>query len=121
MNIIVMDLEAMCFKNDMNPEKMEIIEIGAVKLDSKSLKSVDEFSSFVRPIHRPILSDFCKELTSIRQCDIDKADDFKTVFTRLLDWIGESSYRIASWGEYDIKQLKIDCKRHGISFPNKLI
>ena len=119
MNIVVIDLEATCWKNDRQPERMEIIEIGAVKLDGKSLKIIDEFSSFVRPIDNPILSDFCRELTSIRQCDVDKAEDFNTVFARFLEWIGEASYQIVSWGEYDLKQLTRDCKRHGISFPNK--
>ena len=31
------------------------------------LELIDEFCSFVRPTWRPILSDFCKDLTDINQ------------------------------------------------------
>lgn len=119
MCIVIIDLEATCWEDDRRLERMEIIEIGALKLKGKSLKTINEFSSFVRPISEPKLSDFCKELTTIQQCDVDKADDFKTVFERFLDWIGSVSYCIVSWGEYDIKQLASDCKRHNIHFPQK--
>jgi len=119
MNIIFLDLEATCWEGEKRLERMEVIEIGAVKLDGKSLKSIDEFSSFAKPINEPILSDFCKELTSIQQCDVAKAEDFNTFFRRFLKWIGESSYRIVSWGEYDLKQLTRECKRHRINLPGK--
>ncbi len=119
MCIVIIDLEATCWEDDRRLERMEIIEIGAVKLEGKSLKIINEFFSFVRPINEAILSDFCKELTSIQQCDVDKADDFKTVFAKFLDWRGSASHRIASWGEYDIKQLATDCKRHNIHFLQK--
>jgi len=119
MRYIIVDLEATCWKQRTQPERMEIIEIGSILLTGRSLEVTDEFSRFVRPINEPILSEFCKELTSIKQSDIDGANYFKTVFAEFIDWIGDASYRICSWGEYDMKQFRIDCKRHGISFPKR--
>ncbi len=120
MSIVIFDLEATCWEKDSQLKRIEIIEIGAVKLDNNTLQTIDEFSSFIRPVENPVLSDFCTALTSIRQQDVENADDFRTVFQKFIDWIGPSSYKIASWGDYDIKQLSVDCKQHEISFPKKI-
>lgn len=62
MNYIIFDLEATCWAQ--KGPISEIIEIGAVKI-GPDLNTISEFSSFVKPMRNPILSDFCKELTSI--------------------------------------------------------
>jgi 3'-5' exoribonuclease 1 len=117
--IVICDLEATCWdKGEHNPEKMEIIEIGAVLADAKSMRKLDEFNSFVRPVRNPVLSDFCVNLTSIQQQDVDDADVFPIVFSRFLDWIGDlETMRIASWGAYDLNQFKQNCRFHGIANP----
>jgi len=61
------------------------------------------------------LSDFCRELTSIRQEDADSADTFKIAFPRLLEWIGNSPFMLCSWGAYDLRQFRTDCNRHRLS------
>ena len=55
---------------------MEIIEIGAVMVDRETLSIVDEFQTFIKPIRHPILTDFCKQLTSITQSQVDTAPTF---------------------------------------------
>lgn len=117
--IIVVDLEATCWRERTDPARMEIIEIGAVRL-GKNLSPKGEFSSFVRPIHEPRLSDFCRELTSIRQEDVDQAGDFREVFGRFLNWIGTGRITIASWSRYDLRQFLTDCARHGVVPPHSL-
>ena len=117
MNYVIVDLEATCWVKGTRPGRQEIIEIGAIFLESKTLKIVKEFQSFVKPIARPDLSEFCKELTSIQQSDVDSASDFKTVLIKFLEWIGNDSYTLCSWGAYDIRQFKTDCRRHDIQFP----
>ena len=47
------------------PDQMETIEIGLVVIDLETLEVVDEFQRFVRPQINPVLTDFCKQLTSI--------------------------------------------------------
>lgn len=117
MQYIIVDLEATCWKKGTLPDRMEIIEIGAVMLDSSSGPVTAEFAEFVKPIQEPFLSDFCRELTTIRQEDVDSADTFQPVFQRFLNWIGDEPFRLCSWGAYDLRQFTIDCERHGIPFP----
>jgi len=114
---IIVDLEATCWEKGTHPARMEIIEIGAVLLPSAQGVQTSEFCAFVKPVVAPILSDFCKQLTSIRQQDIDQADTFDVVFPTFLEWIGTEEFTICSWGNYDIEQFRTDCKRHNIAFP----
>ncbi|MBU2573689.1 MAG: exonuclease domain-containing protein [Elusimicrobia bacterium] len=116
MNYIIFDLEAACREHRVPMDDMEIIEIGAVRLGPE-LIPCDEFSFFVRPVLNTQLSDFCKNLTGIRQEQVDKAEDFKAVFPQFLAWIGPGPVTLCSWGNYDIKQITIDCARHGLPFP----
>jgi 3'-5' exoribonuclease 1 len=112
---IVVDLEATCW-DPPEPDRSEIVEIGAVRLDS-DLDVAGEFESFVRPVAEPELSPFCRELTTITQAEVDAADPFPAVFPRFLAWIGSDDYRLCSWGFYDVGQFRRDCTRHGLPFP----
>ncbi|SCZ97123.1 BZ3500_MvSof-1268-A1-R1_Chr4-2g07005 [Microbotryum saponariae] len=47
------------------------------------LRVVDEFHSFVRPKHRPKLSDFCRNLTGITQAQVDSAPYYPQVLKRV--------------------------------------
>src|SRR5689334_7820859 len=116
MHFLVVDLEATCWAEPRPRDRMEIIEIGAVRLDD-ALSVVDEFTSFVRPVVEPTLSTFCTELTSITQVDVDAADPFSIVFPAFTDWIGDGEARLCSWGFYDVGQFRLDCARHGVAFP----
>jgi inhibitor of KinA sporulation pathway (predicted exonuclease) len=117
MRYVIVDLEATCWENNRNTDRMEIIEIGAVLLPSCSALPTAEFSRFVRPVVEPRLSDFCRKLTSISQADVDAADTFWTVLGNFLDWIGPEPFVLCSWGAYDLNQFRVDCQRHGIPFP----
>ena len=118
MELIVVDLEATCWNTSRLRNHMEIIEIGAVRLDA-SLTIVDEFACFVRPVVEPKLSQFCTALTTIRQADVDGADMYPAVFTRFLEWIGAGPYRLCSWGFFDVGQFRLDCPRFGLVFPEQ--
>jgi len=118
MELIVVDLEATCWNTSRLRNHMEIIEIGAVRLDA-SLTIVDEFACFVRPVVEPKLSQFCTALTTIRQADVDGADMYPAVFTRFLEWIGAGPYRLCSWGFFDVGQFRLDCTRFGLVFPEQ--
>ncbi len=114
---IVVDLEATCWERDSVPERMEIIEIGAVCLTAEAKEPLPEFCAFVRPTASPILSEFCTQLTSIQQKDVEGADGFETVFPRFVEWIGGEPFQLVSWGRYDLDQFRLECKRTGIPFP----
>ena len=117
MRYVIVDLEATCWENIRNPDRMEIIEIGAVLLESAHGPVVDTFSQFVRPVVEQQLSDFCTRLTSIVQQDVDNADTFLTVFHEFLAWIGTAPFILCSWGGYDLNQFRTDCRRHNIALP----
>lgn len=110
MNYIILDLEASCWKNRSIKKQNEIIEIGAVKVNASG-HIVSEFNAFVKPKLHPILSDFCTELTSITQAQIDSAETFPNVISKFIHWINtDSDYLLCSWGFYDKKQFQSDCK-----------
>src|SRR5690349_5592775 len=114
MSYIIFDLKATCWEeHDKGPN--EIIEIGAVKID-KTRTVVSEFSSFIKPLKHPVLSDFCKRLTSIKQDDVDHAPGFNDVIGTFRNWIskGSEGYVLCSWGFYDKNQFESDCRIHGL-------
>ena len=115
MNYIILDLEATCWKTRPPNHKNETIEIGAVAIDENK-NILGEFNEMIKPLVHPVLSDFCKELTSINQEMIDKADTYPIVLERFQEWIqsfGEEYY-LCSWGFYDKNQFKLDCELHGL-------
>jgi inhibitor of KinA sporulation pathway (predicted exonuclease) len=116
---LVIDLEATCCDSGTIPQgETEIIEIGAVMADARSLQPVDEFGAFVRPVRYPILTEFCTHLTSITQQDVDNASGFPDVLARLIQWASKYPNSVfSSWGEYDRKQLARDCSFHRVRYP----
>ena len=118
MNRIVVDFEATCCTQDEFPrDEMEIIEIGACCV-SNELEVISDFQAFIRPVRNPMLTEFCKELTTISQDDVDGADIFPAVLERFKVWIDSyESSLFCSWGAYDKKQLLQDCNYHKVQFP----
>lgn len=113
MNYIIFDLEASCWLGRPPHGVNEIIEIGAVMVNDYG-EVVSTFSKFVKPTVNPILSDFCKKLTSITQLDIDRTKTFPHIIQEFQDWIGvdEEDYCLISWGKYDVTQLLQDTRLH---------
>ncbi len=88
---------------------METIEIGLVVMDLETLEIVDEFQRFVRPQINPVLTDFCKQLTSIQQADVDSARTYVEVGQELGAFVTRyPNAAWASWGDYDARQLERD-------------
>lgn len=119
MKYIIVDLEATCFLNDRS-KRQEIIEIGAVMVNEK-VEIEGTFQTFIQPVLNPKLSDFCRELTSITQEDVDAAPLFVTGLNRFFEWIGDKNHEgkmpnvvFCSWGFYDKTQFISDCELHGI-------
>lgn len=116
---LIVDLEATCCdKNSIPRKEFEIIEIGAVIVESVGLTILDEFSIFVKPVIHPDLTSFCTELTSIQQTDVDSAVEFPHALSEFEKWFksfGDSLF--CSWGDYDRIQFEQDCKLHQIKNP----
>ncbi|KAF9989150.1 hypothetical protein BGZ75_007405 [Mortierella antarctica] len=91
------DVEATCEKGFSFEFPNEVIEFPVVLLDGSTFEVVDEFHSYVRPTNRPILSDFCIELTGITQQTIDEAPTFTEVLSLFEDWLTKHNIIL---GEY---------------------
>jgi inhibitor of KinA sporulation pathway (predicted exonuclease) len=112
-HFVVLDFEATCDAG-RPPEPQEIIEFPSVLLSATTLEVVDEFQSFVRPVHHPQLTAFCKELTSIQQADVDAAPTFPEVFAAHQAWLaghglwpreGEAPAVIVTCGDWDLQRM----------------
>ncbi len=116
---LIIDLEATCCKQrTIKREAMEIIEIGAVVVDAKTLEVVDEYTTFIKPILNPVLTDFCKELTTITQDDVNKAKGYKEAIEAFKRWSSQyEDYLFCSWGDYDKNQFLLDSKLHKVDYP----
>lgn len=116
---LVVDLEATCCdRGTIEKYHMEIIEMGAVMVRANDFKVIDEYQSFVRPHRHPKLTQFCTELTSIRQSDVDAAHSFVEFVSEFKRWLYRySNFVFCSWGDYDFHQLQQDCNFHRIPNP----
>lgn len=117
------DLEATCCNDDSFPRgEMEIIEFGCTVLDP-DFNYVAEFNTFVRPTIHTQLTDFCKNLTTITQQDVDNAKTWADVVPEIdafLDSIvtePNTGILWMSWGEFDANQIKKDCQRQNVEDP----
>ncbi|HXW07921.1 MAG TPA: 3'-5' exonuclease [Vicinamibacterales bacterium] len=114
--IVVVDVEATCWKKGVFSRKKETIEIGAVLLRLDSPQSPwPEFQTFVRPLRLPRLSSFCRELTGITQENVDSAPAFPEALRLFLEWLQPSEgIVLATWSRYDLWQIDLDLEAHGL-------
>ena len=106
---VVLDFEATC--DDVNPpQPQEIIEFPSVLISLEDMRVVDEFESFVRPIHHPHLSEFCTRLTSITSQDVAGADPFPVVLASHQAWLAShgldsTSAILVTCGDWDLATM----------------
>jgi len=114
--IVVVDVEATCWKKGIFSRKKETIEIGAVKMQPDRAEARwTEFQTFVRPLRLPRLSSFCRELTGITQENVDGAPTFPEALRLFLEWSGPlERVVLATWSRYDLWQIDLDLEAHGL-------
>lgn len=115
LNYIIYDLEATCWLGRPPKGYNEIIEIGAVRINEYG-EFLGSFESFVRPTINPRLSGFCKKLTSIKQDQIDSAQNFPKVLEQFMEWADMHSeeFYVCSWGNNDKKLFLEECQIHSL-------
>jgi inhibitor of KinA sporulation pathway (predicted exonuclease) len=114
--IVVIDVEATCWKKGVFSRKKETIEIGGVRLlFDRAETKWPEFQTFVRPRQLPRLSSFCRQLTGITQANVDAAPAFPEALRLFLEW-SQPLERVvlATWSRYDLWQLDLDLEGHGL-------
>jgi inhibitor of KinA sporulation pathway (predicted exonuclease) len=113
---LVIDLEATTDEGGWPVAEMEIIELGA-SLVNRDGRELDHFQRFVKPLRRPHLTSFCRELTHISQANIDSAVPLQDVWPAFERWLQRFAGEIeawVSWGDYDRQQLLLAWQQHGI-------
>lgn len=121
--VVVIDFEATCDKNMANLKPQEIIEFPSVLVDCRQLTLGDSFQTYVRPVHHPILTDFCTHLTGIQQEQVDKG----MLLAEAIFWhdkwleqngIKDKNFAILIWSDWDCKiMLDSECKSKGLDKP----
>ncbi|RYD63074.1 MAG: exonuclease domain-containing protein, partial [Verrucomicrobiaceae bacterium] len=89
-----------------------------VRVDATTGEILSEFCTFIHPVRHPLLSCFCKSLTTITQDEVNAAPAFREAVTAFANWLGQfESPVFCSWGDYDRNQLEQDCGFHDIPVP----
>lgn len=116
-HIVVIDVEATCWQDRPPPgEESEIIEIGVCLLHVPSGERGARDSLLVRP-ERSRVSDFCTQLTTLTQAQVDSGVTFKEACATLRKKHGTKDRPFASFGDYDRAQFQRQCQAAGIGLP----
>ncbi|XKT74570.1 MAG: exonuclease domain-containing protein [Patescibacteria group bacterium UBA2163] len=121
MNVVIFDLEFTAWEGTLErnwsdpDEYREVVHIGAITVNSETLKEEEECSIFVTPTINPQLSLYFTELTSITQQQVDAAGvSFKDAIAELHTFTNDAP--IYSWGD-DAAVLRENCELHTVGFP----
>lgn len=93
----------------------EIIEAGAVLVENS--KVVEQFSSYVRPIRFPMLTERCRSFLNISQEQVNSGISFQDLAERLKCMGGSKNCQIVTWGNMDMKVLQHNCQQASVPFP----
>ena len=89
----------------------EVIQFGAVMLD-ENYNMLSEFSSYVKPVYSSV-TPVINQLTGITNQNLEKADDFLTVFDKYCYWRGEGDITTFCWSKADFNQLWAELEAKG--------
>lgn len=92
----------------------EIIQIGAVKLDS-SFKTVGNFNRYISPTMYSNISPIITDLTGINIEKLIGEDTFPEVLKAFIDFIGDTKAVFCVWGMSDMRELFRNVKYHELS------
>jgi len=101
----------------------EIIQIGALKLDS-DFHTVATFNRYVKPTFYEKVAPFISELTQITTEQLSSEETFPNVYKAFTEFIGDIASVFCIWGMSDIKELFRNAKYHELSnelLPRKFI
>ena len=119
---LVMDFEATCQKNE-KIEPQEIIEFPCLKVSGVDFQVESEFHRYVRPVHHPILTPFCTDLTGINQDRVDGEADFAGVFADFQTWLQseqllDKKITFVTCGDWDLRtMLPAQCATTEVPVP----
>ena len=115
--ILVVDIEATCWQGKKpDDQESEIIEIGICELDLKTLKRSNKNGLIIKPENSAV-SEFCTELTSLTQNDVDKGIKLEEACDIIRNDYYSQSYIWSSYGEYDHQMFRKECHIKKVKYP----
>lgn len=119
-NYIVFDLEwnqsPEGKENSIEHLPFEIIEIGAVKLDSR-LQMVSKFHRLIKPRVYPQLHRIISEVIHLDMQKLKReGEPFVKVISDFLEWCGEDA-RFCTWGSMDLTELQRNMDYYQVEIP----
>lgn len=104
---------------DRNSKKrgfyQEIIEAGVVLVENNQV--VEQFSSYVKPIRFPKLTERCRSFLNISQEQVNSGIAFKNLVEKLKRLGGNRHCHVVTWGNMDMKVLSQNCQQASVEFP----
>ncbi|WP_297133510.1 3'-5' exonuclease [Terrisporobacter sp.] len=96
----------------------EILQIGAVKLDS-NLNIIDTFDTFIKPNIYKEIHPFIKKMTNISNDDVKDAPAFVDAFEMFKSFMNnENNNVLCVWGNGDLKELYRNIRYYNLSIDN---
>lgn len=116
--IVIVDIEATCWESRPPPEGQhdEIIEVGVCLFDVQSFTISGKNSILVKP-ERSLVSDFCTQLTTLTQAQVDSGLRFEETCLLLRQEYRTHERAWASWGTYDRKMFQTQCEVFAVEYP----
>ncbi|KAG8513610.1 ERI1 exoribonuclease 2, partial [Galemys pyrenaicus] len=137
--LIVIDFESTCWNDGQRHHSQEIIEFPAVLLNTSTGEIESEFHAYVQPEEHPVLSEFCMELTGIKQAQVNEGVPLKICLSQFCKWIHKIQQQkkitfatgvsdlstseaklcaFVTWSDWDLGVcLEYECKRKQLLKP----
>lgn len=119
MNYIVLDLEWNQCPDGKEKEEarlpFEIIEIGAVKMDS-NFTILDHFHELIHPQVYTTLHHMIKEIITVEESDLQKCRSFPEVIKDFFSWCGKDAL-FCIWGSLDLLELQRNLSWYKLPSP----
>ena len=117
--IIILDLQATCWKNNEDRpigEVNEIIEIGITEVDLVNKKILGMEGILVKP-QKSTISDFCTELTTITADMVKDARTYPEALAYIKSKYKPQDLPWGSYGDYDRNQLRKNDELYNVRNP----
>ncbi len=118
--IIILDVEVTTWEGTWERrwsepgEYKEVVQIGAIRVETNTLKEKECLSIFIKPIKNPTLSEYFINLTGITQETVDSAGlSPSEAFKKFSDWTG--GLPLFSWGKIDKSALEETAKLNNLA------
>ncbi|XP_044090162.1 ERI1 exoribonuclease 2 isoform X1 [Neovison vison] len=137
--LIVIDFESTCWNDGKRHQSQEIIEFPAVLLNTSTGEIESEFHAYVQPQEHPILSEFCMELTGIKQAQVEEGVPLRICLSQFCKWVQKIQQQkkiifatgisdppnsevklcaFVTWSDWDLGVcLECECKRKQLIKP----